>query len=952
MSLVLDALVVSAAWTHVLLAPYTKVEESFNLHAVHDVLMYGISPSALPNYDHFVFPGAVPRTFIGSVLLAWLSKPVIILAASFDLLASKFELQVIVRLVLATVNAIGLCFIRHAVSRRFGRPTSLYYTLLTCSQFHVPFWMGRTLPNMLAFLPVNLAAYLLIDRAPNALKPSKRSVSASIALLVFSAVVFRAEIAALGAALILQSLYAGHISFRRAFVVGAVSSLASIGLTVAVDSYFWQQAYLWPEFHSIYFNVVEGKSVEWGVSPFHAYLTSHLPKLLLTALPLSFFAVFSSAPRRLLPLIFPGAVLTAAMSAIGHKEWRFIVYVVPTWNVVAARGLSVMFSRRKSSLFGRLLFLGGSGAIAANLAATVLLTVASSRNYPGGSAMSVLNSLPSEPPVRAHVCNLALQSGASLFTHIHAPPYPQYLPSAGDWDAVPSLSPSPAAEASSAFGFLGRKKKEEKVQETGWEPVGEVSAFERWALDVGSLKGQASITNANANATGGDRRYACWIRVDGLELPTAQNATLELEPDSKPTRGCKPVSISDDADLHRVVLGAIAPGRTWKEKLSGWVRVTHAATPNPLVGTRLRRRTRYSTPSSCTTLNYKERGFAAKGKNATLGTERSNARSWRCGNGGWANEPRDADTLNHKVNWFCCSSDEAGIRAHSKTNSDNGDPPGVPASTFARKNLDGEDDASESPLGSTTTSNLFKIKLLKLCRRGAVHVHQIRLYERSSLLYTQREPRATFVAQSNHSSWLVPPCACASAGPSLEFYELRYGHSTHRDTLKNASSRAFLDSTCLLVNRHVTAFPPSAFAVRSFLGLFSVVELESLLVKLDLSKPPLLAIVNRVRFLGRYRSSLSDQVKLDSASPTSRRFGPGHMPTAAFTGLVDSRGYFRAALRLRGRVWFQVSFRGASEALEKCFRGFLPRGERRATGGIQICVRDGSRRRRLVAERA
>ncbi|KAF7290124.1 Mannosyltransferase [Mycena chlorophos] len=519
MSLVLDALVVSAAWTHVLLAPYTKVEESFNLHAVHDVLMYGISPSALPNYDHFVFPGAVPRTFIGSVLLAWLSKPVIILAASFDLLASKFELQVIVRLVLATVNAIGLCFIRHAVSRRFGRPTGLYYTLLTCSQFHVPFWMGRTLPNMLAFLPVNLAAYLLIDRAPNALKPSKRSVGASIALLVFSAVVFRAEIAALGAALIIQSLYAGHISFRRAFVVGAVSSLTSIGLTVAVDSYFWQQAYLWPEFHSIYFNVVEGKSVEWGVSPFHAYLTSHLPKLLLTALPLSFFAVFSSAPRRLLPLIFPGAALTAAMSAIGHKEWRFIVYVVPTWNVVAARGLSVMFSRRKSSLFGRLLFLGGSGAIAANLAATVLLTVASSRNYPGGSAMSVLNSLPSEPPVRAHVCNLALQSGASLFTHIHAPPYPQYLPSAGDWvydktdapasfanfthliseDAVPSLSPSPAAEASSAFGFLGRKKKEEKVQETGWVPVSEVSAFERWALDVGSLKGRAGSEDVDVD---------------------------------------------------------------------------------------------------------------------------------------------------------------------------------------------------------------------------------------------------------------------------------------------------------------------------------------------------------------------------------------------------------------------------------------------------------------------
>jgi alpha-1,6-mannosyltransferase len=41
MSLVLDALIYVVAWAHVLLAPYTKVEESFNLHAIHDILLYG-----------------------------------------------------------------------------------------------------------------------------------------------------------------------------------------------------------------------------------------------------------------------------------------------------------------------------------------------------------------------------------------------------------------------------------------------------------------------------------------------------------------------------------------------------------------------------------------------------------------------------------------------------------------------------------------------------------------------------------------------------------------------------------------------------------------------------------------------------------------------------------------------------------------------------------------------
>jgi hypothetical protein len=47
MSLVLDVLIFAVAWTHVLLAPYTKVEESFNLHAIHDLLFYGGHPDAL-----------------------------------------------------------------------------------------------------------------------------------------------------------------------------------------------------------------------------------------------------------------------------------------------------------------------------------------------------------------------------------------------------------------------------------------------------------------------------------------------------------------------------------------------------------------------------------------------------------------------------------------------------------------------------------------------------------------------------------------------------------------------------------------------------------------------------------------------------------------------------------------------------------------------------------------
>jgi hypothetical protein len=38
------------------------------------------------------------------------------------------------------------------------------------------------------------------------------------------------------------------------------------GLSLLVDSYFWGK-WIWPEAYGILFNVLQGKSAEWGVSP-------------------------------------------------------------------------------------------------------------------------------------------------------------------------------------------------------------------------------------------------------------------------------------------------------------------------------------------------------------------------------------------------------------------------------------------------------------------------------------------------------------------------------------------------------------------------------------------------------------------------------------------------------------------------------------------------------------
>lgn len=75
---------------HLYISPFTKVEESFNIQASHDILQYGVPLGGNAQfrfkalYDHMTFPGAVPRTFIGSMILAAIAKPIAWLSGTVD----------------------------------------------------------------------------------------------------------------------------------------------------------------------------------------------------------------------------------------------------------------------------------------------------------------------------------------------------------------------------------------------------------------------------------------------------------------------------------------------------------------------------------------------------------------------------------------------------------------------------------------------------------------------------------------------------------------------------------------------------------------------------------------------------------------------------------------------------------------------------------------------------
>jgi hypothetical protein len=129
--LLYDIILLIVVLIHLVAAPYTKVEESFNVQATHDIYTYGTNITA---YDHLEFSGVVPRTFIGPLLMVLPVWPLI------TALGRSYAL-IIVRASLATACVASFGVFRRALAKQLSHLPllSLLFTLVGLYFWHIPF---------------------------------------------------------------------------------------------------------------------------------------------------------------------------------------------------------------------------------------------------------------------------------------------------------------------------------------------------------------------------------------------------------------------------------------------------------------------------------------------------------------------------------------------------------------------------------------------------------------------------------------------------------------------------------------------------------------------------------------------------------------------------------------------------------------------------------------------
>lgn len=431
---------------HLFYSPYTKVEESFNIQAIHDILNYGVYPEeVLQNYDHIKFPGVVPRTFIGSVVIAGFVKAIDLaysqlFGSSFlvDKAQAQLHVQIIVRAVLGLANVFGIMAIRKSLDKLLSfsgnrKFVGFFYTLMFLSQFHILFYATRTLPNFIALPLVNfgLSKILVGDMT-------------GLSWLAFSGVVFRMEVGVLAFIIaVVSSLVFGQSDIFQNTITLIISSLIGCLVSFKVDSYFWREFVL-PELVAFKFNIVQGKSIEWGVEPYSAYFAKYIVNFFRPphVLFLCLFGMAVDPARTALGLKKDGksinhhtyfnslrvlglsAVLfVAAMSFQPHKEWRFIVYIIPIFNALAGNGLAHLWTNRSKLFAHKALFFLMIGSSLISFVMSTFMSFASSFNYPGGDAIDWVNEYVSDKgfpeKVVVHMEVPACMTGITRFTQFH-----------------------------------------------------------------------------------------------------------------------------------------------------------------------------------------------------------------------------------------------------------------------------------------------------------------------------------------------------------------------------------------------------------------------------------------------------------------------------------------------------------------------------------------------------
>jgi len=125
----------------------------------------------VPEFDHLEFPGVVPRTFLGALAVSVLAWPGQLALKACPVLAQNWSnygavdplsmwlcptpgisSQILARACLGFLGWLAFRKFRRGVASLWGDATGICLGIVCGVQFHLPYYLTRTLPNTMALV--------------------------------------------------------------------------------------------------------------------------------------------------------------------------------------------------------------------------------------------------------------------------------------------------------------------------------------------------------------------------------------------------------------------------------------------------------------------------------------------------------------------------------------------------------------------------------------------------------------------------------------------------------------------------------------------------------------------------------------------------------------------------------------------------------------------------------
>jgi phosphatidylinositol glycan class B len=251
----------------------------------------------------------------------------------FETLSLRIDLLAQVKILQSILAAAGDVALFKCAERYFGLKTAkvaLFLQLICWFHFYT---CTRTLVTTLEALVT--VASLAWWPFPLCRSDTRWRSFECTQILIFSSLIciIRPTATIFFAALSFQSLLTTPLSTFSAKLIPCAS--IALFLTIAADRSFYA-TWVFPPWHFLRANVLDGLSSFYGTHPFFWYFSSALPTALLTIFPLSLLGVVRLRNH---PIVLASLLHLAVLSTVPHKELRFLQATLPVFLIAAAHAI-------------------------------------------------------------------------------------------------------------------------------------------------------------------------------------------------------------------------------------------------------------------------------------------------------------------------------------------------------------------------------------------------------------------------------------------------------------------------------------------------------------------------------------------------------------------------------------------------------------------------------------